>query len=327
MLLSEIMLQQTRVETVVPYFHRFLEAFPTVRDLADASEEAVLVRWSGLGYYRRARMLHAAARQIVDQGGFPECANELVDLPGVGPYTAAAVASIAFGEAVPVVDGNVERVASRVLALDRDPKRGEAKAAVLELASALLDPSCPGDSNQALMELGALVCRPSSPLCEACPLRGGCRGRELGIAGELPRRTPRRPIVRERRVIAVVELDGCYLLFRNPEGGLLAGLWEFPSVVRTATRRSWEIGLAAAYGGRWKLEKRLGSARHAITHRRLELALHRASLEHADADAEAGSVVAEGAEAGWFSPRELGEVPTTSMVAKVLALARPAAPR
>ena len=316
-LVSEIMLQQTRVETIVPYYRRFLEAFPTLGALAAAPEEAVLARWSGLGYYRRARMLRAAAREIVDRGAFPKRAAELVDLPGIGPYTAAAVASIAFGEAVPAVDGNVERVASRLLALDQDPKRGAAKAAVFELAATLLDPACPGDSNQALMELGALVCRPVSPDCEACPLRQDCLGLEMGIAGELPRRQPRRRIVREQRVLAVVERDGRFLLFRNDDGErLLAGLWEFPSVLRWGrARRGWESDLGASYGGRWKLEMRLGSARHSITHRRLDVDLHSASLE-------AGGGVAEGAEAGWFSARELREIATTSMVAKVLGSLR-----
>ena len=323
-LLSEIMLQQTRVETVVPYFCRFLEAFPTVEALAAADVEDVLARWSGLGYYRRARNLHAAAREVVALGGFPGCAEDLQTLPGIGPYTAAAVASIAFGEAVAVVDGNVERVASRYLALSGDPKRGDARKAVRELAQAWLDPSCPGDSNQALMELGALVCRPRAPACAECPVRPGCRGHAAGIAAELPRRGEGRPTVMERRIVALVEASDRVLLFRNAEDAdLLAGLWELPSVIRAGrARRGWETALGHRFGGRWRLRSRVGTVRHAITHRRIDLSVHRAALCDDGAVAEGA-----GLEAGWFSRAEIAELPTTSMVTKVLEAASPAGRR
>ncbi|MEE2778523.1 MAG: A/G-specific adenine glycosylase [Acidobacteriota bacterium] len=313
-LVSEIMLQQTRVETVIPYFERFLETFPTIEHLAGATQDEVLARWSGLGYYRRARLLHAAAREIVARGRFPERASELIELPGIGPYTAAAVASIAFGEAVAVVDGNVERVASRMLALAGDPARGAAKAEVRTWACSMLDECCPGDSNQALMELGAVVCRPATLDCEVCPLSDDCQGLAMGVAEQFPHRAQRASTVLERRVVAIVENDGRFLLYRNPDDAvLLAGMWELPWVVRRGRlRRDWEAALSTTFGGRWTLGERVGEARHAITTRRIVLGIHRAQLEHEP------SAVSEGPEAGWFSPGEIANVPTPSMVHKVL---------
>lgn len=160
---SEVMLQQTRVETAIPYFERFLIRFPDPAALAAAPIEEVLAQWSGLGYYRRARQLHGAAREVVERGGLPRSSAELERLPGIGPYTAAAIASIAFGEPVPVLDGNVVRVAARLSAEPEDPSRAAARGRLLAVAATLLEISRPGDSNQALMELGATVCLPKSP--------------------------------------------------------------------------------------------------------------------------------------------------------------------
>src|SRR4051794_9600327 len=174
--LSEVMLQQTRVEVVLPYYARFLERFPTVRHLAATPLEDVLALWSGLGYYRRARQLHAAAQRVAAAGGdFPQTLEGLRALPGIGDYTAAAVASIAFGVAAPVLDGNVERVLSRWLAVSENPKESQARRRLLAAAESLLDPRRPGDSNQALMELGATLCTPRKPKCLFCPIAGGCR--------------------------------------------------------------------------------------------------------------------------------------------------------
>ncbi|HVR29760.1 MAG TPA: A/G-specific adenine glycosylase [Thermoanaerobaculia bacterium] len=316
-LVSEIMLQQTRVETVIPYYKRFLEAFPDVETLAAAPLEAVLVRWSGLGYYARARRLHQAAREIVARGAFPRTEADLRALPGIGPYTAGAIASIAFGEPVPAVDGNVERVIARLLDLDSDPRHGAARRRVREAAALLLDRKAPGDSNQAMMELGATLCRPSRPLCPACPLRDDCAGRSSGRAEELPVRAPRRRGVRERRVVAVVRRQGRFLLVRNPESSaLLAGLWEFPWTPRSRRRAEWEASLGTAYGGMWRVGVRRGMARHGITFRALELEIHDAEVRFD------GTVVAESAqrgEPGWLAPDEIAAVPTTSMVRKVLA--------
>jgi len=182
--LSEIMLQQTRVAAVTKYYGRFLLRFPTIKKLASARQSSVLAAWSGLGYYRRARMLHAAAKQIVKKyaGKFPERAEELRTLPGIGRYTAAAIASIAFGEPVAVVDGNVERVIERLVG-ERLPQKD-----LWQMAQALLSPHRPGDFNQAMMELGATVCLPREPMCLACPVHGMCATRgELSAAGKKTR--------------------------------------------------------------------------------------------------------------------------------------------
>ncbi|HEX2464645.1 MAG TPA: A/G-specific adenine glycosylase [Thermoanaerobaculia bacterium] len=320
-LVSEIMLQQTRVETVLSYYQRFISAFPDVETLAAATMDEVLAKWSGLGYYSRARRLHAAARAIVERGEFPRTETELLELPGVGAYTAAAIASIAFGEPVAVVDGNVERVIARLLALEVDPAQGQAKRLVREAASRLLVRDAAGDSNQALMELGAMICLPHRPRCLVCPLLEDCAARASGRVEELPVRAPRRQGVVQRRVVAVARRGDRFLLARNSDRSeLLAGVWEFPWTSRTASREEWEAGLARSYGGEWSLGDVRGSARHAITFRSLELEIRDAEVRFD------GEAVADGEsrpEPGWFSVEEIAAVPTTSMVRKVLAFVAP----
>lgn len=322
--LSEVMLQQTRVETVLPFYNRFLERFPTVEDLARAEVEEVLTLWSGLGYYRRARQLHAAARRIAEIGEFPSTVEGLLALPGVGAYTAAAVASIAFGVAAPVMDGNVERVLSRCLALEGDPRSGPARRELLATAAELLDPARPGDSNQALMELGATLCSPRRPKCLLCPLRPGCRA---SLEGE-PERYPLPKVKREgehhRLLVAVVENGEGVLLFRRPEDStLLAGTWELPWVTLEVDgvpqSGSPEAALASRYGGRWTLGERIGRVKHGITYRDLEVEVHRAGLAW-------GGEVREGMAAGWFDEAGRANLPLSSLVGKVLgAVATPEA--
>jgi len=315
--LSEVMLQQTRVETVLPYYTRFLERFPTVEALAAAPLEEVLTLWSGLGYYRRARQLHAAAQQVAAAGGsFPRTPEGLRALPGIGDYTAAAVASIAYGVAAPVLDGNVERVLSRWLALGEDPKRPGARRQLLAAAASLLQEGRPGDSNQALMELGATLCTPRRPKCLLCPIAGGCRAVSEGEGD--PERYPvaraKREAEKRRLVVAVVE-DGAdekagVLLFRRPDDSeLLAGTWELPWVEEEEGEPA--AALAARYGGRWRLGPRVAEVRHGITFRDLEVAVHRAELE-------AGGEVREGREAGWFDAEGRAGLPLSSLVGKVL---------
>ena len=214
---SEIMLQQTQVERVIPYFERFVERFPTVRELAAASVDEVLASWSGLGYYRRARFLHAAARQIVADGDFPGTFDGWKKLSGIGPYTAAAIASIAFGEKVATIDGNVERVLSRFQAVEHDIKKATGRRVLEEIAELLLDDDRPGDSNQALMELGATVCRPHNPECSACPLVAGCVALAEGTAEKFPVRSGSRKTRSERHLGIIVEEAGRILLFRRPD--------------------------------------------------------------------------------------------------------------
>lgn len=306
--LSEVMLQQTRIETALPYYQRFLKRFPTVEDLAAAEVEEVLALWSGLGYYRRARQLHTAARKVAESGGFPRTVAGLRELPGIGAYTAAAVASMAFNVPEPVLDGNVERVLSRWLALDLDPKSREARERMLAAAAGLLEPERPGDSNQALMELGATVCVPRRPRCLLCPIRPGCKGFKEGDPERYPVARPKREREQHRLAVAVVEREGSVLLFRRPEGkALLAGIWELP----WAGREDPESDLAERYGGRWTLGARLGAVRHSITFRDLELEVHAASF----------SPPAGEGEWGWFGEQERSELPLSSLVTKVLRAA------
>jgi A/G-specific adenine glycosylase len=217
---SEIMLQQTRVAAALPYYERFLRRFPDVASLARARLDSVLALWSGLGYYRRARSLHAAAK-VVCREGIPDSAEGLRALPGIGAYTANAIASIAYGEAVAVIDGNVERVLSRLHAI-AEPKSRRLRP----LADAWLPADEPGDFNQAVMELGALVCTPRSPACTRCPLHRDCLGRAAPESYPRPRARPR--IVVEEHAVGFVVRDGRVLLRKRGPDGLLAGMWELP---------------------------------------------------------------------------------------------------
>ena len=226
--ISEVMLQQTRAGSVVPYYRRWMERFPDVGALADADLEEVLRLWQGLGYYARARNAHRCARRVRERcgGHFPSSSAELRSLPGVGPYTAAAVASIAFGEAVPAVDGNVRRVVARLCDLP-DPSLAE----VRDLAAGLMDTARPGDFNEAMMELGATVCTPRAPSCGACPLATGCRARAAGTVAERPLRRRRQAVpTRIWGVLVAVSPRGRTLVVRRPPEGLLGGMWEFPAV-------------------------------------------------------------------------------------------------
>lgn len=317
MWLSEVMLQQTRVEVALPYYERFLERFPTVEALARARLDEVLALWAGLGYYRRARQLHAAAERIAAEG-FPEGSDGWRELPGVGDYTAAAVASIVYGEPVPVLDGNVERVTARLLALDGDPKRAAHRKRLRRAGAELLDPARPGDGNQALMELGARVCTPVRPKCLLCPLESGCEARRRGDPERYPRRRERRPPRRIRAVAVVAERDGRHLLFRRCEGEeVLAGFWELPWVEVGASGGGPGNGATPAaalegrYGGRWRLGEVVGEVRHSITHRAFRIEVRRGEV------AGTGEV-AEAQEAGWFTREEVAALPTSSLVGKVL---------
>ena len=269
--LSEIMLQQTTVATVGPYFRRFVERWPTVDDLAAADLDAVLHAWQGLGYYARARNLHAcAARVSRDLGGvFPDTEDGLRDLPGIGPYTAAAIAAIAFDRPATPVDGNIERVMSRLCRIET-PLPG-AKAEIGAQAARLTPRRRAGDFAQALMDLGATVCRPRGPDCDACPWRDDCLARDAGIQETLPRKAPKpaRP-TRHGVVFWATRDDGSVLLRRRPERGLLGGMMEFPSTEWRETR--WRdrgaIG-SAPFAADWR--KLPGTVHHGFTHFRLEL--------------------------------------------------------
>ena len=260
------MLQQTRVETVIPYYRRWLASFPDWESLAGATDDEVLLGWKGLGYYGRARNLHRTAKIVCERfrGRLPEDPRELRSLPGVGEYTAGAVGSIAFGSAVPAVDGNVRRVLSRLLDVgDPTPTR------LRDEATRLIDPDRPGDFNEALMELGATVCTPRSPLCGACPVADECGALAAGTVAERPVRSARKRVPRVEYAVAVVVADAPdgpghgrdgdprTLLVRRPPTGLLAGMWEFPALTALA-----DLGIPGTPG------PRLDPVVHAFTHLR-----------------------------------------------------------
>ncbi|MFN8458338.1 MAG: A/G-specific adenine glycosylase [Anaerolineae bacterium] len=228
--ISEVMLQQTQVTTVIPYSHRFLQRFPTLADLAAAPLAEVLKAWEGLGYYARARNLHRAAVELVAKydGHFPHTYAELRRLPGFGDYTAGAVASIAFGEAVPAVDGNVKRVLARLLALQEEVTRGSIARQLRDFAAALVDPQAPGDWTQAVMELGALVCLPQNPKCLLCPVNELCQARQQGLERTLPVKPVKKALPHYDVTAAVIRQDGRVLIAQRPPEGMLGGLWEFP---------------------------------------------------------------------------------------------------
>ncbi|WP_145052269.1 A/G-specific adenine glycosylase [Paenibacillus xylanexedens] len=234
---SEIMLQQTRVDTVIPYFNRFIGNFPTVQALAEAPEEDVLKNWEGLGYYSRARNLQAAARQVMELHGgeIPQNKQAVFALKGVGSYTAGAILSIAFNQPQPAVDGNVMRVLSRYFLIDEDIMKGSTRVLMEELAGELIPEGRARDFNQALMELGALVCTPKAPHCLTCPVMEQCSGRIAGRELTLPVKTKAKPPRPEQRLVAIVEGRGAHrgrvLVRQRPESGLLARMWELPHVL------------------------------------------------------------------------------------------------
>ena len=282
--LSEIMLQQTTVGTVAPYYERFLARFPDVAALASAPEEAVLRAWAGLGYYARARNLHACARAVAARGGFPCDVEELRGLPGIGPYTAAAVAAIAFGVPVVPVDGNVERVAARIFAIG-EPLPG-AKAVIAAAAARLgADAAArarPQDFAQALFDLGAGVCTPTAPACVLCPWRTGCAARKQGIAADLPRKAPKaaRPL---RHGAHFWLTDGrCVLLRRRPPHGLLGGMTELPGTPWRAERWSpADAFVHAPMAADWRAA---GEVRHGFTHFQLHIAVFAAVVERIEGE-------------------------------------------
>ena len=282
-LVSELMLQQTQVKTVIPYYEKFLKRFPSAGALAKASEHDVLAAWAGLGYYRRARFLHAAAQAITAQRAFPRDLEGIRALPGVGDYTAAAVGSIAFGLAAAVVDGNVIRVLARLLALDADPTKGAGAAAIKEAAQALLDAKRPGDFNQAMMELGASLCSPTKPQCPACPLAKHCAAFLAGkpeAYPQLPARAGTRTLFKAVALVVAGKGPQAKVLARprtagkKPPAGAAAdrlqGFWAFPEAEldgddaavaeAAATKEARKLaGKAASLSGR------LPKLRHGIT--------------------------------------------------------------
>jgi A/G-specific adenine glycosylase len=303
--LSEIMLQQTTVKAVGPYYRAFVARWPTVEALAAAEEEAVMRAWAGLGYYARARNLHACAKEVADLcgGRFPQTLKGLQALPGIGPYTAAAIASIAFGVPQAALDGNVERVIARLYAVD-EPLPA-AKPRLKSLAQALVEKRCPGDFNQAMMDLGATICSPKSPACVLCPLRADCAAQRRGIAERLPLRgaKPARPT---RYGLAFVAMDRTrrVLLRRRPPKGLLGGMMEVPT--SAWTKAPCALDGNAPFRADWR--KLPGRVSHGFTHFQLELDVFAARLARApDVDGR------------WVPVGDLAREALPSLMRKVLA--------
>jgi A/G-specific adenine glycosylase len=287
---SEIMLQQTRVAAVMPYYHRFLERFPDFRALASAPEPELLTYWGGLGYYYRARNMQQAARLMCERGSFPETYEEIRDLPGVGDYTAAAVSSIAYDLPHAALDGNVLRVLSRVLDERTNISSGVGRRRFTALAQELLDMEHPGAFNQAMMELGATICLPKNPQCLLCPVAAPCRARASGMQNELPVKAVRTAIVQERRVVFWIEKEGAVLLWQRPPAArLMPGFWELPEAIH----------LPGATPG-----ATLASFRHGIT-------FHSYLFEVLEAAAPA-----EIGECQWVELAQLSRLPASTIVKK-----------
>lgn len=281
--ISEVMLQQTRVETAIPYYRRFLRRFPSLRALARASEEQVLAAWSGLGYYSRARALRRAAREALARfGGLPGTVEGLQGLPGLGPYTAGAVASIAFGLRVPAVDGNAGRVLARIFRVGAEPHSARFREVVWTRAGELVrDVSDPGALNQALIELGALVCRARTPLCARCPLEALCASRRAGVEKAIPR-ARRRPSPRAVTLaVAVLTWRGRVLLRRRPGHGLFAGMWA-PPMLEVGTGEDPRVAISSAILREPSVSTGgftfCGAVERALTHRVLTLEVFEAPL-------------------------------------------------
>lgn len=285
---SEIMLQQTQVNTVIPYYERFLGMFPTPAALASAPQDRVLKAWEGLGYYSRARNLQAgAARVVAEHGGrVPDSWEAVRALPGVGDYTAGAILSIAYGVPVPAVDGNVMRVLSRVFLIEDDITRPATKRRFDTLARELLPPDRPGDLNEALMELGATVCVPVKPRCAECPIAEACRARAEGAQDRLPLK-PKKAKAREMTLaVGLVERDGRYLVVQRPDDGIWAGLWAFPAAEALADEPSaaaLQRGLTAL-GISAEIGPVAQTVSHTLTHRQLSMPVHPAVWRGGEAD-------------------------------------------
>ncbi len=298
---AEIMAQQTRLESMLPYYQRWMARFPTLRSLAEAEQQEVLNLWEGLGYYSRARNLHRAAQVVIEQydGQLPCRVEDLQGLPGIGAYTAGAIASLAFGLDAPAVDGNAIRVLARVFDVDLPAGSGAAQKRFWQLAAQHLPPGRAAEYNQALMDLGASLCSPRRPQCDLCPLAAICLARQQGLQAQRPVRAARVPTPLRRMAAAVLRRDEHVLVARRPQAGLLGGLWEFPNLELQEGQPA-EAQLRAALGLRSK-GRLLGEFTHAYSHFKVELL----ALSYAVPQAPAGL----DPDAVWVSLADLRDLP------------------
>lgn len=305
---SEIMLQQTRVETVIPYFLHWMDTFPTVQALANSDEHQVLNSWEGLGYYSRARGMLKAARLICEKhtGKLPSTAVELMTLPGIGRYTAAAISSIAFGADEAVLDGNVKRVLARVFHFKQPVNTPDGEKQLWQLADQLLPHGKAGDYNQAVMDLGATVCTPKSPRCESCPVKLQCEANKLGLQTKLPVMLEKPPVPHLTVCAAIIHKNDQVLIARRPSKGLLGGMWEFPGG-KLEQGESFEQALAREIreelAADITVHSHLGVYHHAYTHFKVTLNAYHASLAGAE------PLAVEASEIRWVNINELVNFP------------------
>ena len=305
---SEIMLQQTRVETVIPYFERWMQRFPTLESLASAAEQDVLQAWEGLGYYSRARNLHRASRQVMEehQGQIPSDREALERLRGIGRYTAGAIASIAFGKDEPALDANIRRVLARVFNVAVPARSPEGERILWGLARDVLPSGAAGDFNQALMDLGSSICTPRAPACLLCPIEAGCQARALGVQEARPVLEARQAVPHYTVTAAVIQSGGQVLIARRPSNGLLGGMWEFPGgkveqgeTLPECLRREIleELGVSIEVGAPF------GVYQHGYTH--FKVTLHAFCCQVLEGEPQA----LHASEVRWVPPEALGTFP------------------
>jgi A/G-specific adenine glycosylase len=314
--ISEVMLQQTRVETVIPYYKKWMNRFPSLEELAEADIDDVLSLWEGLGYYRRVHNLHKAAKLLVGdyEGTFPRKIEELQNLPGIGAYTAAAMAAFAYEADVVALDGNLRRVLSRLFDLDQDPRSLEGESYLAEKALDLLPSGASSTFNQALMDLGAMICLPRTPRCQACPIRSHCQAKAKGVQEDRPIRVKKAPIPHYIVTAGVLERDDKVLIARRPQEKLLGGLWEFPGgkceqdeSLEDCLQREWreELELDVQVG------EEVGVYSHAYTHFRVTVHAFKCSSAQGD------PVAHEHSEVRWVYQKALRSYPMGKVDRKI----------
>lgn len=316
--ISEVMLQQTRVDTVISYYHRFIEALPTIQSLAEADLQQVLKLWEGLGYYSRARNLHDAARTVVSRynGTLPDTYDEITQLKGVGPYTAAAVLSIAFQKKHAVVDGNVIRVVTRFLGIEEDIRKASTQKLVREFVEEMIPAERPGDFNQAVMELGATICKPVGPLCSACPIAHNCVAGNSVMTHVIPYKSPAKKIPHHQIVTGlIVNNESKILISQRPEEKMLGGLWEFPGgkqesgeTLKEALQRELaeELNIKATIFDRFKV------LNHAYSHFRITLHAFWCRIDEGIPEPRSSTALR------WVTPEEMTRFPFPTANKRIL---------
>ncbi|MFH2063828.1 MAG: A/G-specific adenine glycosylase [Pseudomonadota bacterium] len=322
--ISEVMLQQTRIEAVIPYFMRFIERFPDLKSLAESDLQSVLKLWEGLGYYARARNMHKAAKIICDQyqGRLPETRDELLLLPGVGEYISAAVASISFHIPVSVIDGNVKRILARLFTDPTPVNDTTAKRHFEGHAEKLLDRENPGDYNQAVMELGQMICKPRNPVCMDCPIQLYCEAFRKNRIPQYPQKISKKSIPLKQMIYAMILKDGKYLLLKRPANGLLGGLWEIPGgELHQKARLKKQLAdmVLNRTGIRIEVKRKVGTFSHAYTHFKIDAIVYLCGCK-------SGEICLNGpAEHRWILPEEIPHYPCHKLIHKMVPLLHEAA--